>query len=115
MYGVTTGALNRAVARNSSRFPDDFAFVLTTAELESLRFQFGISNARGGRAQDFDDGVSWDRRYHVGAARAAPAFDICHVTRYTHDQVVRGPAHSITVHHRTGEALPTGCRQAGGA
>jgi hypothetical protein len=49
MYGVETGALNRAVARNSSRFPVDFAFVLTNAELESLRFQFGISKARGGR------------------------------------------------------------------
>jgi hypothetical protein len=29
LYGVTTGALNRAVKRNASRFPADFMFELT--------------------------------------------------------------------------------------
>ena len=32
MYGVTTKALNQAVKRNLSRFPDDFMFMLTAAE-----------------------------------------------------------------------------------
>ena len=49
MYGVETRILNRAVARNASRFPIDFAFIFTPAELESLRSQIGISNAQGGR------------------------------------------------------------------
>jgi hypothetical protein len=49
MYGVETGILNRAVSRNASRFPADFAFTLTSREVESLRSQIGISNARGGR------------------------------------------------------------------
>ena len=49
IYGVETGALNRAVLRNRKRFPNDFIFQLTAAEFESLSCQFGISNARGGR------------------------------------------------------------------
>jgi phage regulator Rha-like protein len=58
VYGVPTGALNRAVKRNAKRFPDDFVFRLTMRELEALRCQFGISKTarpcsppsdRGGR------------------------------------------------------------------
>ena len=49
MYRVETRILNRAVSRNASRFPVDFAFTLTSTEVESLRSQTGISNARGGR------------------------------------------------------------------
>jgi hypothetical protein len=49
IYGVETGALNRAVIRNRKRFPSDFMFQLTTAEFQSLRCQIGISNSRGGR------------------------------------------------------------------
>jgi ORF6N domain-containing protein len=50
LYGVETGALNRAVKRNASRFPLDFMFQLTLEEAETLRCQIGISNeARGGR------------------------------------------------------------------
>jgi hypothetical protein len=49
IYGVETGALNRAVLRNRKRFPNDFMFQLTAAEFKSLRCQFGISNSRGGR------------------------------------------------------------------
>ena len=39
MYGVTTKVLNQAVRRNSSSFPDDFMFVLTKEENDSLRSQ----------------------------------------------------------------------------
>ena len=50
LYGVETGALNRAVRRNIERFPPDFMFALTTSEAASLRCQSGISNlSRGGR------------------------------------------------------------------
>lgn len=50
LYGVETGALNRAVRRNAARFPTDFMFRLAQEEAESLRCQSGISNGkRGGR------------------------------------------------------------------
>ncbi len=41
LYGVTTGALNRAVKRNCDRFPPDFMFQLTADEADGLRFQLG--------------------------------------------------------------------------
>ncbi|MBI2946643.1 MAG: ORF6N domain-containing protein, partial [Verrucomicrobia bacterium] len=44
IYDVDTGALNRAVKRNHSRFPADFMFQLTREEAKSLRCQIGISN-----------------------------------------------------------------------
>jgi len=48
LYGVTTGNLNKALKRNSDRFPSDFMFELKPEELTNLKFQFGISR-RGGR------------------------------------------------------------------
>jgi hypothetical protein len=41
LYEVSTGNLNKAVARNRDSFPEDFMFQLTQKEHESLRFQFG--------------------------------------------------------------------------
>jgi hypothetical protein len=50
LYGVETGALNRAVRRNLDRFPEDFMFQLTQDEAENLRCQTGISGSDyGGR------------------------------------------------------------------
>ncbi|MDI1320848.1 MAG: ORF6N domain-containing protein [bacterium] len=50
IYGVETSALNRAVKRNSHRFPSDFIFQITREEFANLRCQFGISSSRyGGR------------------------------------------------------------------
>jgi len=50
LYGITTAALNQAVARNQDRFPDDFAFKLTQQEFTTLISQTVISkNGRGGR------------------------------------------------------------------
>ena len=49
LYGVTTGNLNKAVARNRNRFPPDFMFQLTDEEAAALIFQSGTSNRRGGR------------------------------------------------------------------
>lgn len=50
LYGVETGALNRAVQRNRERFPADFMFQLSAREDEALRCQIGTSKGgRGGR------------------------------------------------------------------
>ena len=49
LYGVETGALNRAVKRNIARFPDDFMFQVADDEWENLRCQIGISSSHGGR------------------------------------------------------------------
>ncbi len=50
IYGVTTGALNQALKRNIKRFPDDFAFQLSSEELEVLMSQIVISKkGSGGR------------------------------------------------------------------
>ena len=50
LYGVTTGALNRAVKRNANRFPPDFMFQLNSEEAEILKCQIGISSLEhGGR------------------------------------------------------------------
>ena len=49
LYGVETGSFNRAIKRNASRFPNDFAFRLTDAEWEALRCQIGI--LKTGRGQ----------------------------------------------------------------
>ncbi len=49
LYGVTTAALNQAVARNISRFPVDFAFVVDHAKLANLISQSVISSSHGGR------------------------------------------------------------------
>lgn len=50
LYGVETKALNRAVKRNRSRFPQDFTFQLTPEEADNLRCQSGTSSSGyGGR------------------------------------------------------------------
>ena len=61
-YGTETKQLNRAVKRNSERFPEEFMFQLTEYEYEvirsqlltlkaseNLRFQNGTSSGHGGR------------------------------------------------------------------
>ena len=49
LYDVTTGNLNKAVKRNSDRFPSNFMFELKPEELTNLKFQFGISRWGGRR------------------------------------------------------------------
>jgi hypothetical protein len=49
LYGIETKRLKEAVRRNINRFPEDFMFELSHAELESLRTQFATTkNSRGG-------------------------------------------------------------------
>jgi hypothetical protein len=45
LYGVTTGALNQAVKRNSLRFPLDFMFQLTDIEYKNLISQIVTSSS----------------------------------------------------------------------
>jgi hypothetical protein len=49
LYGVETKALNQAVRRNLARFPSDFMFQLTAAEVAHLRSQSVTSSVHGGR------------------------------------------------------------------
>lgn len=50
LYGVPTKRLNQAVRRNRKRFPSDFMFQLTSAELANLRSQIVTSSlGHGGR------------------------------------------------------------------
>jgi hypothetical protein len=62
LYEVSTKRFNEQVRRNHQRFPADFMFQLTAAELAALRSQIAISNApaalrsqiatlKGGRGQ----------------------------------------------------------------
>ena len=53
LYGVTTKVFNQAVKRNVSRFPKDFAFQLTTAEITNLRSQTVTSNLE--TLEDYED------------------------------------------------------------
>src|SRR5258705_3993543 len=49
LYGVTTSNLNKAVSRNTDRFPGDFMFTLSKEEMKNLMFQNGISSWGGTR------------------------------------------------------------------
>ena len=65
LYGVDTGALNRAVKRNGDRFPGDFMFQLGGDEWERLRCQIGISNKGTGVSHSglrFQSDISKSRR-----------------------------------------------------
>jgi cell division septum initiation protein DivIVA len=46
LYHVATKALNQAVKRNAERFPEDFAFQLTSRESEILKSQFATSRSQ---------------------------------------------------------------------
>lgn len=49
LYGVLTRRLNEQVRRNIKRFPPDFMFQLTPAEVENLKSQFATSSWGGKR------------------------------------------------------------------
>jgi phage regulator Rha-like protein len=63
LYGVETFNLNKAVKRNSERFPEDFMFQLTKEEADSLRFQIGILKA-GGQARSQSVEIKSGRGQH---------------------------------------------------
>jgi hypothetical protein len=49
LYGVENRRLNEQVKRNTERFPEQFRFQLTQAELENLKSQIATSSSHGGR------------------------------------------------------------------
>jgi len=49
LYGIETRDLNKAVMRNSERFPEDFMFMVSQKEFENLMFQYGTSRWGGTR------------------------------------------------------------------
>jgi ORF6N domain len=53
LYGVETGAFNRAVKRNRQRFPEDFMFQLSDEEFTNLKCQLGISSWGGRRFRPY--------------------------------------------------------------
>ena len=53
IYGVTTKRLNEQFKRNRERFPEDFAFSLTTEEFDNLRSQFATSSWGGRRTPPY--------------------------------------------------------------
>jgi len=53
LYGVEPRVLVQAVKRNINRFPRDFMFQLTAAEIRNLKSQFVISSWGGRRAAPF--------------------------------------------------------------
>lgn len=66
LYGVETFNLNKAVKRNSERFPDDFMFQLTREETDSLRFQIGIlktGEQAGSQSGEIKRGRGQHRKY----------------------------------------------------
>jgi hypothetical protein len=66
IYGVETKALNRAVKRNTYRFPKDFVFQVSPDEWENLKRQMGTSSSSHGgrRVRPFaftEHGALWRR------------------------------------------------------
>ena len=51
LYGVETKTLNRAVDRNTARFPKDFIFHLSDDEWKILKYQIGTSKKGSGGKQ----------------------------------------------------------------
>jgi len=51
IYGVETRVMNQAVKRNADRFPPDFLFQLSKAELDSLKSQIATSNTQQSECQ----------------------------------------------------------------
>ena len=46
LYRVSVGRLNESVKRNRHRFPDDFMFQLSEAEIQTLKAQVGNLNLK---------------------------------------------------------------------
>jgi hypothetical protein len=69
---VETKALNKAVKRNLTRFPEDFMFELSDREFENLRFQFGTSRWGGRRYRPYaftEQGVAMLPAFFAASAR----------------------------------------------
>ena len=80
IYGVSTRRLNEQVRRNRSRFPSDFAFVLTRGEFANLKSHFATSSSRWGVGAESSPmplqnmGQSWLRMFLTALWQFGPAF-----------------------------------------
>ena len=61
LYAVETKALNKAVKRNRDRFPEDFMFRLTSAELSNMRSQIGTASPQPNSTLRFQTGTASKR------------------------------------------------------
>ena len=68
IYGIPTFRFNEAVKRNRERFPKDFMFQLTRAEVAALTSQFAISTPRNSSQ------IAMSLRKHRGKAYRPYAF-----------------------------------------
>jgi ORF6N domain len=68
IYGIPTFRFNEAVKRNRERFPEDFMFQLTSAEVAALTSQFAISKPRNSSQ------IAMSLRKHRGKAYRPYAF-----------------------------------------
>jgi len=59
LYGVSTKRLNEQVKRNRHRFPEDFAFQLTSAEFASLKSQIAISSQQP--INSIENNLNWSQ------------------------------------------------------
>jgi hypothetical protein len=69
LYGVPTKRFNEAFKRNRQRFPHDFAFQLTKAELNNLRLQLADSNLQPIESCDQFQPPSWCSVSSLGVYR----------------------------------------------
>jgi len=69
LYGVKTGVFNQAIRRNARRFPVDFAFQLSAAEVEISKSQFVISLGKYVHKKGVTKGVSHASVYRQGGHR----------------------------------------------
>jgi hypothetical protein len=72
LYGVPTKVFNQAVKRNADRFPDDFAFQLTTQEVTRLRSQTVTSNQEAHENHEDTDNSSRSAISSRGGRRYRP-------------------------------------------
>lgn len=74
IYGVTTRALNQAVARNADRFPADFAFRLTPREAADLKSQSVTSSLNQHKNHTLKNHPRYATESHGGARKPKRVF-----------------------------------------
>src|SRR5436853_4660331 len=76
IYGVSTRQLNQQLKRNRSRFPDDFAFQLSTGEFRNLKSQIATSSLMSQSVTSKEPGRARSPTRPQGRARRpAPPLD----------------------------------------
>ena len=88
LYGVATSNLNKAVKRNSDRFPQDFMFPLSKEEFESHEFYKEVQHSR----REFITLGAWDSQnriinYLLKKETISPSIGhrVCHCARLLDD------------------------------